>query len=159
SEPEVARPREPLEIRIDDEAHDRDRPEPAHDRIQLPDRGEEERKREEAEDDDLGDGQLAARQLPPRRARVPCVDPPVDPAAERHSERAGADHRDRDPEEVVAAWRPADREERADVGERQREDRVLDLDETCEPRGERCDYGAHVCLWWTSVSPARSSSA
>src|SRR5579884_411075 len=39
AQPEVAEPSEPLEIRIDDEAHDGNRPEPAHERVQLPDGG------------------------------------------------------------------------------------------------------------------------
>ena len=60
------------------------------------------------------------------------VDPRVDQPVQRHRERAGADHRDRDPEQVVRRRDAVDREERADVGERQREDRVLDLDQARE---------------------------
>ncbi len=129
AEPEVAQPGESLEVRVDDEADDGDRPEPAHDRIELPDSDEKERERANAEDDDLGDRELTARNLPARGTRISRVDPGVDQAVERHRERAGTDHRQRDPEEVVSAGHPADGEERADVGERQRKDGVLDLDE------------------------------
>ena len=98
AEPEVAEPGDPLEVRVDDETDDRDRPEPAHDRVELPDGGEKERERAETEDDDLGDRELAARDLPAGGARVPRVDPRVDQAVERHRERPCADHRERDPE-------------------------------------------------------------
>src|SRR5262249_10619778 len=64
TQPEVAEPRVALEVRVDDEADDRYRPEPANDRVELPDRDEEERERGEAEENDLGDGELAARKLP-----------------------------------------------------------------------------------------------
>src|SRR5581483_1070314 len=40
SEPEMAEPRVPLEVRVDDERGDRDRPEPADERVELPDRDE-----------------------------------------------------------------------------------------------------------------------
>ena len=36
----MAEPREPLQVRVDDEHRDRDRPQPAHDRVELRD-GEE----------------------------------------------------------------------------------------------------------------------
>src|SRR5207244_2962377 len=49
SQPQVAHPREALEVGIDDEAHDRDRPEPADDRVELEARGEVQRERERAE--------------------------------------------------------------------------------------------------------------
>src|ERR1051325_4089559 len=40
AQPEMAQPRETLEVRIDDEADHRYRPEPAHERIQLPHRSQ-----------------------------------------------------------------------------------------------------------------------
>ena len=41
AEPHVAEPREPLEVRVDDEQRDGDRPQPAHDRVELQDGDEE----------------------------------------------------------------------------------------------------------------------
>ena len=73
--------------------------------------------------------QGAARQLAAGRARIAGVDAGVDQAVERHREAARADHRDRDPERSPRAGHAVDGEERADVRERQREDRVLELDE------------------------------
>ena len=119
------------------EAGDRDRPEPVRLRRELPDGDEEERERRCAEERDLHDRQLPARQLASGGARVARVDAGVDQPVQRHRERTRADHRERDPDEVVRRRRPADREERADVGERQREDRVLDLHEPREARGQR----------------------
>ena len=76
------------------------------------------------------DGQLAVG-----RPRVPRVDPGVDEAVQRHRERTGSRHRDRDPEQVVRRRDAPHRKERADIGERKREDRVLDLDQAGEERG------------------------
>ena len=45
AEPEVAEPRESLEVRVDEEHRDRDRPEPAYDRVELEDRHQEDRER------------------------------------------------------------------------------------------------------------------
>ena len=156
----MAEPREALEVRVDDEADDRDRPQPAHDRVELPDGDEEQRERGDAEDDDLRDRELAARDLAAGGARVPRVDPRVDQPVERHRERAGADHRERDPEEVVRARPAVDREKGADVRERQREDRVLDLDEPREPRRQRRrgGRGGHVCSWAVGASASSSSA-
>ena len=153
AEPEMAEPREALEVRIDDEADHRDRPEPAHEWVELPDRGEEERERSGAEDDDLGDRELAARELAAGRPRVSRVDARIDQAVERHRQRAGADHGKRDPEEIVSARRPVDCEERADVGKRQREDRVLDLDEPREARRE----AAPGLVWQSRLLVGRRS--
>lgn len=47
----------------------------------------------------------------------------------------------------MGARRAIDGEEAADVGEGQREDGVLDLDQAREARGQRRDGGGHVCLW------------
>ena len=62
-------PRDPLQVRVDDEADDRDRPEPAHDRVELPDGDEEDRERRGAEGDDLA---TASRAAPAARGR-PCA--------------------------------------------------------------------------------------
>src|SRR4029434_1329060 len=64
--------------------------------------------------------------------------------------------RNGDPEQVVRARHAVDGEEGADVGEGQREDRVLELDE----RGDAPRIGGdgHVCRCAVS-SPARSFSA
>jgi hypothetical protein len=59
------------------------------------------------------------------------VDPPVDDAVGGHGDGASGDHRDRDqtqrcPLDRRATFRVRHRGERGQVGERQREDRVLD---------------------------------
>ena len=86
----------------------------------------------------------AGGQLPRRRPRVAGVDAGVDEPVERHRQRAGADHRHGDPDEVVRARDAVDGEEGADVRERQREDRVLDLHERREAARDR--PSASSCL-------------
>src|SRR5262249_34852946 len=160
AEPEVAEPGDPLEVRVDDEADDRDRPEPADDRIELPDGREEERQRGEAEGDHLRDGELAARDLPAGGTGISGIDPRVDQTVERHRKRAGTDHRERDPQQIVRARRSVHGKKRADIRERQREDRVLDLHQPRKPRGERCGRGlnGHVCSWAVGASASSSSA-
>src|SRR5439155_25475332 len=51
-EPEMREPGPALQVRVDDERSNGNRPEPAHDRIELEDGDEEERQRGQAEDDD-----------------------------------------------------------------------------------------------------------
>ena len=63
AEPGVAEPRDPLQVRVDDEQHDRHRPEPAHERVEL-------------EDGDEEDARARARRAPapaPARARRPAA--------------------------------------------------------------------------------------
>ena len=74
AEPEVAEPREPLQVRVDDEADDRDRPQPAHDRVELEDREQEQRERRGAEEQHLRTRQQSGRQLARRRARIARVE-------------------------------------------------------------------------------------
>ena len=156
AEPEVARPGPALEVRVDHEPHDRDRPKPVHERVELVHRDQEDGEREGAEENDLRGREQPRRQLAARGARVTRVEPRVDQAVQPHRQRTGADHRDRDPDQVVRARRGVDREEGADVREREREDGVLELDEPREP-GWICER-AHVCLCAVG-SPARSFSA
>src|SRR5439155_12740552 len=49
AQPEVRQPGDPLQVRVDDEACDRDRPQPTADRVALPDGHEEHRERRETE--------------------------------------------------------------------------------------------------------------
>src|SRR5436853_1812568 len=97
----MTEPGEALEVRVDDEAGDRYRPEPVRLRGELPDRDEKERERGKAEEPDLERRQLPARQLAGSGAWVARVDAGVDEPVQRHRERARADHRQRDPDEVV----------------------------------------------------------
>ena len=100
--------------------------------------------------DDCGD----RRARPTATREAQCVDSRasmrgVDQPVQRHRQRTRADHREGDPEQVVRRRNIADGQERADVGERQREDRVLELDEPGEPhgqRGERRSSRLHVLL-------------
>src|ERR1044072_649687 len=81
SEPRVAEPSPPLQVRVDDEAGDGDRPERVRQRGKLPDGSEEEPARGRTEQPALRDGQLAARQLTSGGAGIAgveaCVDQPV----------------------------------------------------------------------------------
>src|SRR5919204_6974328 len=132
AEPEVAEPGPALQVRVDDEGHDRDWPEPADDRVQLEDGDEEERKRGRAEGGDLAAAEESGWELARGSARIARVDRGIDQPVQAHRQRAGPDHREGDPDEIVRGRNPTDAEQRADVGERQREDRVLDLDERCK---------------------------
>ena len=128
----MAEPREALEIRVDHETCDRDRPQPADDRVELEAREEVQRERQRAER-----RHLHARERPRGSSRpaVRGLRASISASMSRFSPIASeprADHRERDPEQVVCRRHVVDGQERADVRERQREDRVLDLDE----RGE-----------------------
>src|SRR6188472_738895 len=136
AEPEVAKPRDALQIRVDDEQHDGDRPEPADDRLELEHRDEIDEQREEAERPDLHARERTGRKLPRGGAWVPRVDLRVDEAVQPHRERPGADHRDRDPGHRLDPRPAVDGEQRADVRKREREDRVLEPDEPREPDGK-----------------------
>jgi hypothetical protein len=153
AEPEMAEPREPLQVRVDDEGDDGDRRQPPDERVELEHRHRVERERRGAKADHLGGAERTRRELARRGARVERVDPRVDQTVERHRERAGADHRKRDPEQVVRRRHALDGEERADVREREREDRVLELDEPVVEAGD-----LHVC-WCCVGSSRRSDSA
>ena len=140
----MAQPGVALQVRVDHEAGDRNRPEPAADRSQLPDGDQEDRQRSPAERPDLRLRQCPGGELARGGARVPRVELGVDQPVQRHRERAGADHRERDPDEIVRGRDPLDAEERAHVREREREERVLDLD---EPRkADRHRDGVHVWM-------------
>ena len=117
---------------------------------------EVDRQRETAERRDLRARQRAGRELPRRRARVARVDLGVDEPVEPHRERPRADHRDRDPGHRPEPGPAVDREERADVRERQREDRVLEPDEPREPERERCGERAQTgsFVFETSSTPS-----
>ena len=67
AEPEVAQPCEALEVRVDDEHRDGDRPEPPDDRVELEDGDEVHRERRCAQTDHLRARQRPARQLAARR--------------------------------------------------------------------------------------------
>ena len=96
----MAEPGDALEVRVDDEEEDRDRPEPAHDRVELEDGDEEDRERRCAEREHLPARERPGRELAARRARVARVDLGVDQPVQAHRQRPGADHRHRDPEPV-----------------------------------------------------------
>src|SRR6266508_5918650 len=102
TEPEVAEPGEPLQVRVDDETGERDRPQPPHQRIQLEARSEVERKSKGAERRDLSLREAPRGKLATRRAWVPRVDLRIDQPVDAHRQRTCANHRERDPEEIVS---------------------------------------------------------
>ena len=143
----MAEPRDPLQIRVDDEEHDGDRPEPAHERVELVDGDEVERERAAAESEHLrhasggphGSSRPAVRGLrastPASISRLSAIAsvraPTIATVIQSRSRARGA---------------PPDGEQRADVGERQREDGVLELDEPREAGAASAGRaGAHVC--------------
>src|SRR6185437_415158 len=74
TQPEMREPGPALQIRVDDKRGNGDRPEPAHDRVELKDRDQEERERGDAKKDDLATAQQTAGKLPRGRPRIARVD-------------------------------------------------------------------------------------
>ena len=137
----MAEPREPLEVRVDHERRRRGSARASARRVELPDRDEEDDERGGAERRHGADRERARRQLARRGARIRRVDP-------ASISRLSAIASERAPTIATViqsrSWpdgNAVDGEERADVGEREREDRVLDLDRrakrTAVP-GARC---------------------
>src|SRR3712207_1648184 len=112
---------------------ERDRRQPEAERIQRP-RGEEEDGRGDHDESPCEcPGEQAGRDVSRPGARVASVDRGVDDAVEGHRRRTGADHGDDDPEQLapeIAGGETglAKRQQRAGQREREREDRVLELD-------------------------------
>ena len=162
AQPQVAQPREALEVRVDHEHRDGDRPQPAHDRVELQDRDQEHDKRHRHKSQHLRTSERATRQLAHRRTRVPRIDLGVDEPVQGHRERSRSDHGDGDPNHVREAGPGVDREERPDVCEREREHGVLDANKRRQAARERngghCGASCHVCRCGVAVSPAASSS-
>src|SRR3989337_1426147 len=84
AEPEVAEPREALQVRIDDEHHNGDGPQPAHDRVELEHGDEEHRERRAAEGEYLHARESSARELARRRAWIARIELGVDESIECH---------------------------------------------------------------------------
>ena len=84
-----------------------------------------------------GRARALPRELARRGPRVARVELGIDEPVDRHRERPRADHRDGDPHHVREPGPRVDREERADVRERQREDGVLDPHERRESPRQR----------------------
>ncbi len=141
SQPKVAEPGNAFQVRIDEEGDDRDRAEVAHDRRELEDREEIERQCEQAEGGDLRRSESAARELSTRGTRIARINLPVDKAVNRHRQRTGRGHGDRDPEQIRPARKhslAAARKDRAGVREGKSEDGVLKLDKRGVAAVERC---------------------
>ena len=163
----MAEPGEPLEIRVDDEAGNRDRPEDVRHRRELPHGDEEHGERRGGERPDLDRREQPGRELAAGGARVSGVDPRVDQPVERHRQAARADHRHGDPREELRGGHLAGGEDRAGVGVGQGEDGVLELDERDEPAG--VDGGRGQCAvgrssrsrrpWSSAGATASKSSA
>jgi hypothetical protein len=77
-QPQVAEPRPALQVRVDHEAGDGDRPEPVHERVELEDGDEENRERSRAERHDHGRGEQPSGELAAGCARVARVEAGVD---------------------------------------------------------------------------------
>ena len=157
AEPEVAEPRDALQVRVDDEHHDRDRPQPADDRLELEHRDEV-------------DERARARTAPrPARARARRPGAPASAVRGFRASISASTSRFSPIASVRAPTiatvtqaigpipgQPSTREQRADVGERQREDRVLEPDEPREPDGKRRRQRAHTgsFVFETSSTPS-----
>ena len=144
AEPEVAEPRHALQVRVDDEHRDRNRPEPADDRLELKRRDQVQREGGGAEGPNLGRGERPGGDLAARRARVSSVELRIDEPVQAHGERPSTHHREGQPDRRADARESVDGEERADVREREREDGVLELDERGKAPRERERRRAHV---------------
>ena len=89
-------------------------------------------------------GQSPGRQLSRGGPRVARVDLRIHEPVEPHRERPRADHRERDPAHRGETRPAVDREEGPDVREREREDGVLQPNETRETHGQRSGEDAHA---------------
>ena len=133
AEPEVREPGEALQVRVDHEAGNGDRPQPAHERVELADRDQEDARATPGRratpattvSRPPGSSRAAVRGL---RASMPASISRLRPIASDRAPTIATVIQRRS----CADGHAVDREQRADVGERQREDRVLDLHE----RGE-----------------------
>ena len=141
----MAEPGDALQVRVDDEADDRDRPEPPHDLFSWKTATRKTTNDGDAEERDLRARQQARGQLARSGSRIARVELRVDQPVQPHRQRPRADHRDGDPEQVVRRGHAVHREQRADVRERQREQRVLDLHEPREAQREDGGRARHVC--------------
>src|SRR5262249_45450864 len=159
TEPEMAEPRHSLEIGVHDEQRHRDRPQPAHDGIELEDGNEKERQCDDAERADLSARKRSGRQLALRRARIAHVDVGVDQSVQTHGGRPRTHHREGDPDEVVRGRRGVFRQKGARVRKRECEHRVLELDQPRKQARQLNGSSRHVCRCAVAWSPAASSSA
>jgi hypothetical protein len=153
-------PRDALEVRVDDEEHHGDRPEPADERIELPHRDEVDGERHHAERRHLQSCQQPGGELPSGGAGVPRVDLRVDEPIQAHRQRSRAGHRHRDPGHGRETGPAVHREQRSHVRERQREDGVLEPYQPREPDGQRRRHRAHAgsfALETSTISSIRIS--
>ena len=144
----MAEPGESLQIRVDEEHRHRDRPEPAHDRIELEDREEKHREGGRAEREHLRAREQAARKLTSRGAWIRGVELGVDEPVQRHRQRARPDHGDRHPEHVAparASRRPRGRRLRRRTAAR----KPCARSERARPGGAEAGSAeaGHVCRW------------
>ena len=151
----VAEPREALGVGIEDEGGQRDGPEVAARLGELERRDDEQRHRHGREEPDLASAQAPGRQLARGRARVARVELGVDQPVERHGRAARPDHGDRDPHQLRPGRHAVRRQKRAGVGEGQRVDAVLDLDEP----GEECGLGRRRRSRARRTSPGQPAGA
>jgi hypothetical protein len=124
----VGGPREALGVGVADQEDERQRGQRQTQRVQQGSGHQHQRRPGGREQPQLPHAEHAARQMTAGGARVAGVDPAIDHAVGRHRACAGADHGGGDPAHGPGARPAAGGQEHGDVGERQREDRVLELD-------------------------------
>ena len=164
---------EPLRVRVDDQRHQGERGEGEAERVERGRRDQEHDQRDRRAGPGGAQRDRAGDELTAGGARVAGVDLAVDDPVGRHGEGPGTDHGDRDQAEhgpVDPVVAQGHRGQRGQVGERQREHRVLDGDQAQErarrrrwlPRSQSVLPPASVHLghyspvtWWpASASPA-----
>ena len=128
SEDPVRRPGDVLRVGVAHEKDERERRQLEAERIQHPRRHEHERGAGGGQRGELAGSQQSSWQVAPGRARILRVDDAIDHAVGGHRARPRPRHRRRDPRHGPPARPAAGRQHHGDVGKRQREDRVLELD-------------------------------
>ena len=123
AEDPVRGPGEALRVGVADEEDEGERREREAERVVRPPQ-----RTTRGEQFHLGRTEHAAREMTTGGPRVARVDGAIDDAIRRHRARARADHRRRHPAERPPAGPAARGQDHRDVGEREREDRVLELD-------------------------------
>src|SRR5207249_10359839 len=121
-------PREALRVVVADEEDERERRQHEAERVQHPRRDDHQQRAHDRQRAHLARAQEPSWHVPPGRPGIRGVDEAVDDAVRRHGARAAADHRGRHPAERPPARPAAGGEHHGDVGERQGEHRVLELD-------------------------------
>ena len=135
AEHEMRDPRDAFAKRIEQHAQAGDRKQFYAERIEHPCRPQQDGEACDDRREHRKGRERAAGERAPGGARIARVDVAVEVAIGGHRRGACAQHRQRDPAKHGPRWKAAGGDQRADVRERQREERMLDANLPQEERG------------------------